>query len=482
VLIRRHPKRYTIKPPVGTQIHWGHPLAQGLRHCFAAAEGGGNKIVDIARNYGADGAGTVGSWVTSSMGVAYKGNNSAYFKAPTNITGAITHEIWFIPNTTTNQGLMQLVDGTVPPSSPSEWDRTLYTDGSGKPTFWVWDGAAVQKIAGASALVASTLYQVVAVSTGANIFLYVNAAQVATAATVQSAAGAGPNYCTFGWATADDSSNYFNDGTLILGRTWDRGLSAKEVQDLYMRPWGMFEGGDNPRVRAVSVSNVTTTQTQPATARITVTTTKTQTAISRITATTAKTQTDAARITARTTQTTTDVARITVTGVAQTQTGTSRLAVTANQAQTADTRITKTGQTQTEAAVARITATGVQQTQAGTSRVRATTQKTSIAVSRVTKTGRTQSQGAVTRVYRVGQTATQSDTARIYVVGTQKLTTARAAIVTPSTQHQQYQVAGARIVAAPAPPTDPTAIQGIYAPARGIQAVYAPVIDIRGVF
>src|SRR4051812_47040710 len=44
------PKRFTVKPPVGTQINWGHPLAKDLVGCWLFNEGGGASFINLANN------------------------------------------------------------------------------------------------------------------------------------------------------------------------------------------------------------------------------------------------------------------------------------------------------------------------------------------------------------------------------------------------------------------------------------------------
>lgn len=46
--ILAHPRKWSFKPPVGTQINWGHPLANKLAVCFLLNEGGGLYLQDIA--------------------------------------------------------------------------------------------------------------------------------------------------------------------------------------------------------------------------------------------------------------------------------------------------------------------------------------------------------------------------------------------------------------------------------------------------
>src|SRR3990167_7263966 len=38
-----------VKPVVGSQINWGHPLAKGLVGCWLMNERGGRKIIDLSK-------------------------------------------------------------------------------------------------------------------------------------------------------------------------------------------------------------------------------------------------------------------------------------------------------------------------------------------------------------------------------------------------------------------------------------------------
>jgi hypothetical protein len=61
VLLRQSP---SSKPPIGSQVNWGHPLARGLSYCAPLNEGGGHATDLVSGNYG---GGAVG-WTTSVAG------------------------------------------------------------------------------------------------------------------------------------------------------------------------------------------------------------------------------------------------------------------------------------------------------------------------------------------------------------------------------------------------------------------------------
>ena len=46
-MIAFRPKRWSEKPPVGTQINWGHPLAAGLVGAWLVNENGGKTLRDL---------------------------------------------------------------------------------------------------------------------------------------------------------------------------------------------------------------------------------------------------------------------------------------------------------------------------------------------------------------------------------------------------------------------------------------------------
>ena len=62
-------KKYLLKPPVGSTINWGNPLAQKLVACWLMNEGGGGIIKDIAgRHDGRFSGGSAPLWKPSSKG------------------------------------------------------------------------------------------------------------------------------------------------------------------------------------------------------------------------------------------------------------------------------------------------------------------------------------------------------------------------------------------------------------------------------
>jgi hypothetical protein len=164
---------------------------------------------------------------------------------------------------------------------------------------------------------------------------------------------------------------------------------------------------------ALGGANVTSTQTQTATARITATAIKTQPVTARITATTTRTQSSVSRVTASATRTQASTGRITATATStQPATANIRGTTTRTQPSTARVQITTT---RTQPSTARVTATATQ-TQPATARIRITAVRTQTATARVTASA-AKTQPSLARI-QIISTRTQPATARIRATAT----------------------------------------------------------------
>lgn len=77
MLIQR-PKNWIVKPPVGSQINWGHPLAQGLAGCWLFNEQGGAVVRNLAAG-DTSAAFTSPAWRVSPSGYAGDFNGTSGF-------------------------------------------------------------------------------------------------------------------------------------------------------------------------------------------------------------------------------------------------------------------------------------------------------------------------------------------------------------------------------------------------------------------
>src|SRR2546421_50667 len=74
------PKSWLMKPPVGTQINFGHPLAKGLVGCWLFNEFGGKLVSNgLFRNHGTLSGATLPSWSTGPTGPALTFDGSSSY-------------------------------------------------------------------------------------------------------------------------------------------------------------------------------------------------------------------------------------------------------------------------------------------------------------------------------------------------------------------------------------------------------------------
>jgi hypothetical protein len=84
------------KPPVGSQIDWGHPLSNGLVACFLMNEGGGNKVSNLQDGSKGTFNGTKMIWKDNGIYVPTGGNynDGIIFKNRGAIDNNFTQATW----------------------------------------------------------------------------------------------------------------------------------------------------------------------------------------------------------------------------------------------------------------------------------------------------------------------------------------------------------------------------------------------------
>src|SRR2546430_2775798 len=107
------PKRWAMKPPLGAQINWGHPLAQGLVGCWLFNEAGGGIVKDALCRLDGTFAGTAKpSWVDGPFGKAinFVHASTSWISLPSDpallLTGPMTWVGSVKPGSTSNYVVM----------------------------------------------------------------------------------------------------------------------------------------------------------------------------------------------------------------------------------------------------------------------------------------------------------------------------------------------------------------------------------------
>ena len=268
IYIRRF-NGFSQKPPVGSVLDSGHPLAKDLVVCALFNEGGGLIVnnyaipalrgkINVAGSLwksppsgGKIGGRVGGTWRNIDTGggtMADFGSYPNYFEGMKTVSLAVI--ACFKPDSVTNHGCLGLNNnGTGVANNMIAFHNS---NGSGGPSSTNW-GGCVTTNGGASFNVASfpaldstgaTLEFVVCTFDGTNVKGYLNGKLQATTAGSGALWNPSGVHFTignmFGYAGnqtwAGSPSGYFAAGYL-----WRRALSASEVEWLYTEPWDMIK-------------------------------------------------------------------------------------------------------------------------------------------------------------------------------------------------------------------------------------------------
>ena len=223
--MRPFSKAWAVKPPPGTRIDFGNPLARGLTGCWLFNEGAGAVVRDIAGQRHGSVSGGLGSdlvWTPGDYGITLKSvgsTNTSRITIPSLTTGSVwTWETRLLATTFTDS-----------------WEA-LFTQGSSLGLFARSSGLirieAGTGLYSNSSLSAGTRYHVVATSDGSTLRIFINGKEDAsgTAGTP-----------TFNADTMfNDSASETFDGRMEYQRFWNRALSQSEILQLSARPFSIF--------------------------------------------------------------------------------------------------------------------------------------------------------------------------------------------------------------------------------------------------
>lgn len=222
----------TIKPPLGAQLQFGHPLSQGLVGCWLMNEGSGSIVNDLSEN-GQTGTMTGAIWAAGKFGpcISFDGTDDG-ISCPSFVSStAISVSLWIYPTAnaisywvakynlaaTTGWILLQLTSGEV------RW----YTRGSGTDTY----------LSVASLYALNAWNHVVATYDGATRALYLNGRLKGSETNTEGLQNSTAYPVRMG--LRDDSAADFT-GLIDSVQIYNRALTATEVMQLYVEPFCMF--------------------------------------------------------------------------------------------------------------------------------------------------------------------------------------------------------------------------------------------------
>jgi len=241
-----------IKPPLGTQIDRGHPLARGLVGCWLMNEGAGNLVANAAGPlYKGTFYSSTALWVPTVRGVAssHDGYTSKRRIKLGNFTDGwneITVAIACAASTTGNPG-KPITKGRNADCGRTTWEFTRNAAG-----MWAFSVPAGDTQYGATkSFHQETVWrQVVGTYNGAQVQIYIDG-QAGTPENRTGPLDDDPLYPVYIAAINGDSggngdSSFFS-GDIAWAMIWSRALSPSEIQSLYADPYQMFRRG-NPVV------------------------------------------------------------------------------------------------------------------------------------------------------------------------------------------------------------------------------------------
>jgi hypothetical protein len=235
------PKRWTVKPSLGSQIHRGHPLAHDLASFWACNESGGLVAKDLAGiNHGAISASV--PWVSGKNGSAllFDGVDTHNIQIADTGTLAFTDKVTVAalvrPLATANGIFEKTMAGAINKS------YLLYVESSLVKFRIV--SASVQSTVISATATSDAWFSVAGTYDGANLSIYVNGILEATSA-VTGAIDAGAGVCIIGEL---GSAVYPFNGRVESVGVWHTALSAADISRLSVEPYAMFVP-QSPRVR-----------------------------------------------------------------------------------------------------------------------------------------------------------------------------------------------------------------------------------------
>ena len=238
-----------MKPPKGTMLSRGDPLARGLVGCWLMNEGGGNIVNDLSGNYYTANFNSNTAWVAAKYG------NGTYYNGTDDAVNG-NYPDW---RSADHAGTVVM---WINPSALTGFHTIFSTSDEGTTTSYIAirvSSAGVlqlvqQNAADTLTLVYEDTYlipvntwtQIVVVSDGSQYKFYINSLLQATKTSAGSNNGdwfadttLRDNFCFSSTHVTSYSGEFF--GTIDHVLIYNRSLSASEIAQLYREPFGMFE-------------------------------------------------------------------------------------------------------------------------------------------------------------------------------------------------------------------------------------------------
>jgi hypothetical protein len=233
------------KPPLGSQLNFGHPLSRGLVGCWLMNEGGGLKVNDlISKNNGS----LINGIVWQNQDILSKGvdgfiniGNSNNFNFTTqnfSVVFGIKHNSIQSTGTTKNtvffyKGDYQ-VNGWYIQRSPSDTPIGSLSLTTNQST------VSQQTTTGADVVKVNEFGIYAVVRNGSNCKIYKNGIDTGATSANHLNPTSSSNNLQLG-KYSSNTTNFFFDGTWRFAYIYNRALSPSEIQSLYVAPYQFIQ-------------------------------------------------------------------------------------------------------------------------------------------------------------------------------------------------------------------------------------------------
>lgn len=290
-----------VKPPVGTQVDWSHPLSRDLVGLWLFNEKVGNKAFDSTRI--SDATLNAFTWISDGKFGSALNNFSSYAQIPHkqpqdwSVNQPFSLSIWV---RTTSSGLAGMIGKNMLGTSYRGYTLLANYPSVGQVALNMYDAYPSNWNGGHSSstgkLNDGKWHHYVATydgsSLGSGVQIYEDG--VKCAMTNDGNGTAATNISTADTFIGKREDGYNFTGDMDITRIYRRVLTQTEVRELFKNPFVGLGGLASRTMNAAG--NTTTTKTITGLSRVQVTTTKTVTGVSRITAATSRTITGVAKI------------------------------------------------------------------------------------------------------------------------------------------------------------------------------------------
>jgi hypothetical protein len=227
---------YDFKPIAGSAVDWDHPSARGLVFLSPMSEGSGTPRDLISRATGTVSAAT---WANTACGKGLNFAAGAYvsYTATTALQPTRVTALALVRPTDVSAGTRRIIN-----TRTASNHGYVLTPSGATSRFIIGDGTTLNIASGTTTLVANTYYLIGGTYDGSNIRVWQDGLDVTSGSVTSSTLAYSSAQFVIGNETPGVSTTFLGD--VVFAAVWNRALSAREMRDLALDPFGLFTPPD----------------------------------------------------------------------------------------------------------------------------------------------------------------------------------------------------------------------------------------------